>query len=151
MWAPFEKEPELGLGLDPQRCQGQSHWQCSDLPGGLGGGCRVGSNSRLEFGFRSQKTVWESVRLQLRIPSCTSILAMEMSWRNSGVHAEKHWFLAPNPFFPQTSMVGCLKSRALGRVTVRSQEVPGAEIAAAQRSQRAELRVHVRVQVRLSL
>lgn len=56
----------------------------------------VGSDSGLEFGFRSQKTVWERVRLQLRFPSCTSILAMEMSWRNSGVHAEKH-----TGFWPQ--------------------------------------------------
>ena len=79
-WVPFEPEPWVGVGLATSKCQGQNHQQCSDLPGGLSEGHMFKCGSGLGFGFRSQKMVLARVRQGRRIPSCSTILAMEMSW-----------------------------------------------------------------------
>lgn len=67
---------------------GLNHQQCSDLPEGLSGGWVFRCGRAIWFGFSSDMIVWARVRQGLRIPSCSSILAMEMSWQNSGFHGD---------------------------------------------------------------
>ena len=100
----------------------------------MAGGPTIGCGSGLGFKNRNQKIVWVMFKEGLRIPSYSSILAMEMSWQI--LASRLRYFplvIGPNlPFFflSQMSMVGPLRAKALTGVTVRFHEPPGIELPA---------------------
>lgn len=114
----------------------------------------AGCGSGLGFKNRSQKTAWARFKQGLRIPSYSSIPAMERSWQIlASMLRYSPLIIGPNLlllfFFPDVHG-GPLRAKALAGFMVRFQKAPGVEPPAVQWSLwRAEWKVHVRVHVSL--